>query len=182
MRLDRVEISNFGPFQGDHSRNLSKQGLVSILGRNLLDPGSDANGVGKSSILDALTWGLFGETTPRRATATASGLKADEVICDAVGKDCVVVVYFADADGADCSVRRWRKAKPKGAKRRGKGLEFRTSASELLGADLDPDVVQRLLSLAERARADLGDTDRKGANQRPAGWVDDPKPWLLPSE
>ncbi len=45
-----------------------------------------------------------------------------------------------------------------------------------------PDVVQRLLSLAEDARADLGDTDREGANQRPAGWVDDPSPQMLPSE
>ena len=26
----------------------------------------------------------------------------------------------------------------------------------------------------------LGDLDREGANQRPAGWVDDPKPQLLP--
>ncbi len=45
-----------------------------------------------------------------------------------------------------------------------------------------PDVVQRLLHLAERARADLGDIDREGANQRPGGWVDDPKPRMLPSE
>ena len=44
-----------------------------------------------------------------------------------------------------------------------------------------PDVVQRLLALAERARADLGDINRAGANQRPAGWVDDPQPRVLPS-
>ncbi len=143
MRLDRIEISNFGPFQGIHRINLRDRGLVSILGRNLLDPGSDANGVGKSSILDALTWGLFGETTPRRATSTASGLKTDEVICDAVGKDCVVTVYFADAGGGDCSVRRWRKAKPNGVKRRGSGLEFKTSENELLNADLDSAAVQK---------------------------------------
>jgi arylsulfatase A len=45
-----------------------------------------------------------------------------------------------------------------------------------------PDVVQRLLALAERARADLGDIGREGANQRPAGWVDNPTPQMLPSE
>lgn len=45
-----------------------------------------------------------------------------------------------------------------------------------------PDVVQRLLALGEQARADLGDIGREGANQRPAGWVDDPTPRLLPSE
>ena len=41
-----------------------------------------------------------------------------------------------------------------------------------------PDVVQRLLAMAEAARADLGDLNREGANQRPAGRVDDPRPQL----
>ncbi len=36
-------------------------------------------------------------------------------------------------------------------------------------AEQHPDVVQRLLALAEKAREDLGDTDRPGKNQRPAG-------------
>ena len=45
-----------------------------------------------------------------------------------------------------------------------------------------PDTVQRLLGLAECARQDLGDTDCEAANQRPAGWVDDPKPQLLASD
>lgn len=49
-------------------------------------------------------------------------------------------------------------------------------------ADKHPDVVKRLLTLAERAREDLGDIDRKGKNQRPAGWVDNPKPLLLSAE
>ncbi|MDD4097915.1 MAG: hypothetical protein PHC30_04025 [Lentisphaeria bacterium] len=39
-------------------------------------------------------------------------------------------------------------------------------------------MVQRLLALAETARDDLGDLDREGANQRPAGRVDDPTPQL----
>ena len=46
-------------------------------------------------------------------------------------------------------------------------------------ADQHPDVVQRLLQLAEKARADLGDVDRPGKNQRPAGWVEDPQPQVL---
>lgn len=44
-----------------------------------------------------------------------------------------------------------------------------------------PEVVERLLVLAEGAREDLGDWDREGTNQRVAGWVDDPKPQVLPS-
>lgn len=41
------------------------------------------------------------------------------------------------------------------------------------------EVVERLLTLAENAREDLGDWDRRGAHQRPAGWVEDPRPQLL---
>jgi arylsulfatase A-like enzyme len=42
-----------------------------------------------------------------------------------------------------------------------------------------PDVCTRLLALAENARRDLGDWDREGADQRPAGWVQNPTPRLL---
>ncbi len=37
-----------------------------------------------------------------------------------------------------------------------------------------PKVVERLLALAEKARIDLGDWDREGINQRPAGYVENP--------
>jgi hypothetical protein len=42
-----------------------------------------------------------------------------------------------------------------------------------------PDVVKRLLALAEKARDDLGDVGREGKNQRSAGWVVTPKPLLF---
>jgi len=42
-----------------------------------------------------------------------------------------------------------------------------------------PDVVQRLTAFAENARQDLGDVDRKGRHQRPAGWATTPKPLVL---
>lgn len=42
-----------------------------------------------------------------------------------------------------------------------------------------PDMIQRLTQLADKIRADLGDMDQPGRGQRPAGWVQDPKP-LLP--
>jgi len=48
-------------------------------------------------------------------------------------------------------------------------------------AGKNPDVVSRLLALAEKACDDLGDLDRKGRNQRPAGWVENPKPLLFGS-
>jgi arylsulfatase A-like enzyme len=42
-----------------------------------------------------------------------------------------------------------------------------------------PEVVERLLELAEAAREDLGDLGREGRNQRPAGWVETAVPQLL---
>jgi len=42
-----------------------------------------------------------------------------------------------------------------------------------------PEVVQRLLGLAEAAREDLGDADRPGKNQRPAGRVAGPVPQVF---
>ena len=42
-----------------------------------------------------------------------------------------------------------------------------------------PEVVKRLTALADKARADLGDVNRKGKNQRPAGWVKKATPQLL---
>ncbi len=49
-------------------------------------------------------------------------------------------------------------------------------------ADEHGEVVKRLLALAEKAREDLGDVNRKGKNQRPAGWADSPKPLIFSSK
>lgn len=43
----------------------------------------------------------------------------------------------------------------------------------------NPDVVKRLLELAENGRVDLGDTGRRGANQRRAGYVVGPVPLVM---
>jgi arylsulfatase A-like enzyme len=49
-------------------------------------------------------------------------------------------------------------------------------------ANKHPDIVKQLLALAQKAREDLGDVDRPGKGQRPAGWVENPKPLLLKSK
>jgi len=46
-------------------------------------------------------------------------------------------------------------------------------------AHQNPDIVRRLMVYADQARKDLGDFDRPGANQRPAGFVAHPTPRLL---
>jgi arylsulfatase A-like enzyme len=46
-------------------------------------------------------------------------------------------------------------------------------------AERRPDVVRRLLALAEKARQDLGDLDRPGENQRPAAFVKTATPRVM---
>lgn len=57
-------------------------------------------------------------------------------------------------------------------------LELDISETTNLAAKY-PDVVERLLALAEKAREDLGDVGRTGKNQRPAGFVANPTPRVL---
>jgi arylsulfatase A-like enzyme len=46
-------------------------------------------------------------------------------------------------------------------------------------ADEHPDVVSRLLAIADKMKKDIGDAGLKGKNLRPAGWVKEPRPQLL---
>ncbi len=46
-------------------------------------------------------------------------------------------------------------------------------------ADTHPDVVTRLERLVDQARDDLGETDRKGANVRPVGRFENPRPRVV---
>ncbi|MCP4889042.1 MAG: sulfatase [Planctomycetaceae bacterium] len=48
-------------------------------------------------------------------------------------------------------------------------------------AEQNPEVVKRLQGLAEQARKDLGDGERTGENQRPAGWVESGDALTLPA-
>ena len=85
---------------------------------------------------------------------------------------------------------RWKLYLPLEAKWQNFSGRTTASAAELydLKADIGekrnlasehPDIVTRLLNLAEKAREDLGDIDRPGRNQRPAGFVTDPTPRRL---
>jgi arylsulfatase len=48
-------------------------------------------------------------------------------------------------------------------------------------AAAQPEIVARLQRAAEKAREELGDAERPGRGQRPAGWVAEPRPLRLPA-
>lgn len=98
MRFSELTAHNFGTLQ-DISLPLDRQGLVLVTGRNLDAPKADSNGAGKSLLLDAFAWCLWG--------STVRGIKDDAVVHEGVGKDCVATVEFEDA-GNTYLVKRYR--------------------------------------------------------------------------
>jgi DNA repair exonuclease SbcCD ATPase subunit len=81
MKFPELEIQNFLALT-NAKVNLSDRGLVLIQGDNQADTSADSNGVGKSSIPEALEWCWFGET--------ARGVSGDDVINRDAKKDCFV--------------------------------------------------------------------------------------------
>lgn len=90
MQFGTLKIQNFLSI-GQAEVNLSNRGLVLIEGANVDDPAAKSNGSGKSSLVDALSWVLYGQT--------ARGVKNDDVINRHVKKNCLVEVEVID--GAD---------------------------------------------------------------------------------
>lgn len=98
MKILDIEINNFLAIT--HANiELADRGLVLIQGENQQDSSAQSNGSGKSSIADALCWALYG--------VTARGVSGNEVINDAIGKDCSVVVNIQD-DGITYKIERYR--------------------------------------------------------------------------
>jgi DNA repair exonuclease SbcCD ATPase subunit len=71
--IEWVELEDFRSYRGRHKIILPTQpGLYLITGINELEPRLGSNGVGKSTLLDAIYWCLYGKTT--------RGLKAGDVV------------------------------------------------------------------------------------------------------
>lgn len=99
MKLSRVIIENFMAV-GHVEISLAEKGLVLIQGDNRDDSSQESNGAGKSTVLDAVCWALYGET--------ARGEKGDKIVNRAEGKNCRVSVTLDD-DGHIYEVTRHRK-------------------------------------------------------------------------
>jgi DNA repair exonuclease SbcCD ATPase subunit len=101
MDFKSLYIRNFLTI-GSAQLDLDNRGLILIQGVNNDDPSAKSNGAGKSSIVDALFWVLYGET--------ARGVSGDDVINETAGKDCHVSVVVED--GTDVfEISRGRKSK-----------------------------------------------------------------------
>lgn len=100
MNIKNVEIRNF-LIIGQAVVDLSNRGLCRIAGENSDDATSSSNGAGKSSIIEAVYWALFGETLRNVRTA-------DGVVNNKVKKDCSVMVEIEEGD-VSYRIERYRK-------------------------------------------------------------------------
>lgn len=101
MHLLRVEIDNFLVI-GHAEIDLDDQGVVLVLGDDQDGGKSDSNGVGKSSIFEAVCWCLYGQTY--------QGLKYDDIVSLTSPGGTRVTVYMKI--GVDhIEVTRYRKHK-----------------------------------------------------------------------
>ena len=72
LRVVGVEVQNFCAVE-DAQLSFTDSGALLIEG---------PMGSGKTSLCDAITWGLFGVTTPRKPGASTASLRGDEMIRD----------------------------------------------------------------------------------------------------
>ena len=100
MKFNNLHIEGFLSV-GRADVCLHDRGLVLIEGKNLDDTSAKSNGAGKSSLVDALCWCLYGKT--------ARGLSTDDVI-NKKSKSCCVAVTFEE-NGHDYCVTRTRKGR-----------------------------------------------------------------------
>lgn len=89
MKILRLKVRNFLTI-GQAQIGLADKGLVLVQGVNEDDSSAMSNGAGKSSMSDALSWGLFGKT--------ARGETGDRIVNKTAKKDCVVEVEVMDGD------------------------------------------------------------------------------------
>jgi DNA repair exonuclease SbcCD ATPase subunit len=87
VKLKQLTIHNFLSVQ-NATLNLADKGLVSIEGENLDKTGSDSNGCGKSSIINAILWCCYG--------SYGKDESADDVVNSKAGKNCMVQTIWQD--------------------------------------------------------------------------------------
>lgn len=164
MRFTHLSLRNFMSYGDTQTINLDQQGLVAVLGFNRDAPAADSNGAGKTSLITALFWCLYG--------STMRGVKGDEVVNKSAGADCLVEVGVEDG-GVNWSIIRVRKcrslAKPNCLRvfRDGEEITFGTNSdtqqavNTLIGMNANTFMHSVLLTRSGRPFSMLTDSDQK---------------------
>ena len=114
IQFDQLEITNFLSWGDKQVVPLHKQGIVRVEGINKDEPSADSNMAGKSTIVEALLWCLYGRTI--------RNIRHDSVVNNRSKADCCVSLQFRHGD-TNYTVARYRKHH----KHRNKLLLFRGS-------------------------------------------------------
>jgi DNA repair exonuclease SbcCD ATPase subunit len=132
IQFKNLEIQNFLSI-GEGDLALDNRGLLLIQGQNNDNPSANSNGAGKSSVVDALCWAIYG--------VTARGLSGDAVVNRFEGKNCRVSIKFA-LNAKTYEIQRHRKH-TKGKNR----LHFTVDGDDLtLGTDkLTQDLIEKTI-------------------------------------
>lgn len=88
MIFRQLVVSGFRSFREPQTFTFGDVGLVYITGANLVEPELGANGIGKSTLFEALHWVLYGKTS--------RNLRASEVANWADATQCMVELQFDD--------------------------------------------------------------------------------------
>jgi DNA repair exonuclease SbcCD ATPase subunit len=137
-----VSITNFLSIGSVEHFPLDQEGIYLVLGQNLDDPKSSSNGAGKSSLLESITWALYGKL-PRFDSRQGT---SDDVVNDAFGKDCSVTVVLTVGD-KKYEITRYRKHSKYGGNgvlifENGVNITRHTTAREGGNNDLILDIVK----------------------------------------
>lgn len=97
-----LRVTNFRSFKKTQALRFPEApGLYFMQGQNEVEPNLEGNGCGKSSLWEALTWCIFGQT--------ATGLKAGDVGTWEVGKGTRVEFDFVAPSGEELTlIRTWK--------------------------------------------------------------------------
>jgi len=131
MRIEALELHNYGSFHGSHVFPLANRGLTMVLGKNEDEPRMNSNGAGKSSLFDCLDWTLFG--------VIPKGDHVDSVINDEESEARGVARLFDEERGLPLVVQRTKK------RNKGGTLEYWLGDQHVQAQDTKE--TQRLLEL-----------------------------------
>jgi len=123
-----VTVRDFCALNGEVTLDLSDIGTMLLEG---------PMGVGKTSIFDAISWVLYGVTSPRKAGSSGSTLRADDVIHD--DADSTEGMVALDVDGTEVIVKR--------SKHRGKGAKLTVTGVAAPGISDTQELVTKAVGL-----------------------------------